>query len=243
MNGERIMNKRQANTIALEGVELCDGWKQVRDTFGYNTQKQIAGAAYGVTGAVVKQKRMVFKQDILKVLKLLLIGICFIAVCVIMLVYIADHYHDVGVPTTKLLKYKEFAIPVLVAAIVLFSAVTICYAIRLTKNTPVLTIGRDGIVEHSTIVSVGLIPWSEIKSISVLRVGIQTFIMVDAKNFKKLISKLPKYKQIFIKTTMKLGFPPIAINMNSVREKPGEVLAIMTAYWEAWKKSDGNQVQ
>lgn len=181
---------------------------------------------------------MVFKQDILKVLKLLLIGICFIAVCVIMLVYIADHYHDIGVPTTKLLKYKEFAIPVLVAAIVLFSAVTICYAIRLTKNTPVLTIGRDGIVEHSTIVSVGLIPWSEIKSISVLRVGIQTFIMVDAKNFKKLISKLPKYKQIFIKTTMKLGFPPIAINMNSIRENPGEVLAAMNKYWDEWKKNN-----
>lgn len=29
---------------------------------------------------------------------------------------------------------------------------------------------------------------------------------------------------------MRLGFPPIAINMNSVREKPGEVLAIMREY-------------
>ena len=53
MNGERIMNKRQTNTIVLEGVEIYDGWEQDGRTFGYNTQKQIVGAAYGVTGAAI----------------------------------------------------------------------------------------------------------------------------------------------------------------------------------------------
>lgn len=219
--------------MVFEGVEIYDGWEQDGRTFGYNTQKQITGAAYGVTGAVVKSvktKRMVFKQDISKVLKLLFIGVCFIAVCVIMLVYVADHYHDTGAPTTKLLRYKDFSISILIIGIILFLAMTITYVIRLLRKTPVLTIDGDGISEHSTIASVGFVPWSEIKSISVQRFGIQTFIMVDAKNIKKLISKLPGYKQIFIKTTMRLGFPPIAINMNSVREKPVEVLAIMREY-------------
>ena len=39
--------------VVFEGVEIYDGWEQDGRTFGYNTQKQIVGAAYGVTGATI----------------------------------------------------------------------------------------------------------------------------------------------------------------------------------------------
>lgn len=42
--------------VAFEGVEVYDGWEQDGRTFGYNTQKQIVGAAYGITGAAIGAK-------------------------------------------------------------------------------------------------------------------------------------------------------------------------------------------
>lgn len=38
--------------VAFEGVEIYDGWEQDDRTFGYNTQKQIVGAVYGITGGI-----------------------------------------------------------------------------------------------------------------------------------------------------------------------------------------------
>lgn len=38
--------------IALEGVEIYDGWEQDGRSFGHNTQKQIVGAAYGIAGGI-----------------------------------------------------------------------------------------------------------------------------------------------------------------------------------------------
>ena len=50
------MNKRQTNTIVLEGVEIYDGWEQDGRTFGCNMQKQITGAAGSLTGAAIGAK-------------------------------------------------------------------------------------------------------------------------------------------------------------------------------------------
>ena len=38
--------------MVFEGVEIYDGWEQDGRTFGYNTQKQIVGATYGIVGGV-----------------------------------------------------------------------------------------------------------------------------------------------------------------------------------------------
>ncbi len=38
--------------VVFEGVEIYDGWEQDGRTFGYNTQKQIVGATYGIVGGV-----------------------------------------------------------------------------------------------------------------------------------------------------------------------------------------------
>lgn len=42
--------------VALEGVEIYEGWEHDGQTFGHNTQKQIVGAAYGVAGAAIGAK-------------------------------------------------------------------------------------------------------------------------------------------------------------------------------------------
>ena len=42
--------------VAIEGVEIYDGWQQDGQTFGYNTQKQIVGAAGAITGAAIGAK-------------------------------------------------------------------------------------------------------------------------------------------------------------------------------------------
>lgn len=39
--------------VVFEGVEVYDGWEQDGRTFGYNTQKQITGAAGAIAGAMI----------------------------------------------------------------------------------------------------------------------------------------------------------------------------------------------
>jgi LysM repeat protein len=43
-------------TLAIEGVEIYDGYRADGNTFGYNTGKQVVGAAGGMTGAYVGAK-------------------------------------------------------------------------------------------------------------------------------------------------------------------------------------------
>lgn len=55
MSGNKIMNEKMKAiqlAVAIEGVEIYDGWQQDGQTFGNNTQKQIVGATYGIAGGV-----------------------------------------------------------------------------------------------------------------------------------------------------------------------------------------------
>ena len=53
MNGKM---KATSLAIVIEGVEIYGGWQQDGQTFGYNTQKQIVGATYGLAGAIIGAK-------------------------------------------------------------------------------------------------------------------------------------------------------------------------------------------
>lgn len=181
---------------------------------------------------------MHFKQNLWKVLTLQLIGVVFVAVGIYLLDLAIEHYHDPN-PTLKLLKYKAITVPIIIIAIILSSCMIIIYTIRYIQNKPVLIVNSNGMIDHSTIVSIGFISWSEIQNISLWRLSpIQTFIILDVTNFKRIINRLPAYKRRYITATAILGLPPIAINLNQVKEKPEDVLAVMNKFWNDWKENN-----
>lgn len=183
-------------------------------------------------------KDIVIKQNSWNILKLTLGGLFFSILLIIMLLYVIDHYNDIGFQTTKLLRHKNFSIPLLIIGIILSGGLTIYLTFRLFNVRHALIIKKDGFIDYSTISAVGFISWASVKSISILTIGFQNFIIVDVKSINNLLKPLRRYKQHIVKMTIKLGFPPVAINLNSIKEKPEEIVVIMNKYLDEWRKND-----
>ena len=126
-------------------------------------------------------------------------------------------------------------VPVGVIGTAFFSLVTIYIIYRAFKYKYLLIIDIDGFIDSSTLGAFGYVAWRNVQSISIFSIAEQKLIGVNIDNTQKLMNKSPCYVKKLVKADMKMGYPPITINLNSAKEKPEEVLAIMNKYWNQWK--------
>jgi len=105
-----------------------------------------------------------------------------------------------------------------IAAILFFGLCAFYVAKKLPDKTPGLIINDKGVTDNSGGVSVGLIPWSDIKAITLETAANQRFLMVIVKNPDEYIDR---QKGFIKKKAMQMNYntygSPISISANGLK--------------------------
>lgn len=116
------------------------------------------------------------------------------------------------------------------AAIVFFGACGVFGIKKLFDNNPGLVFNSSGIVDHSSGVSAGLIPWSEIVGAEIFEVHKQKMLIIKVRNPQKYIERGGALKRMVNKANYKLCGSPIAITSNALKINFSELLSLFQQY-------------
>ncbi|BEP27825.1 STM3941 family protein [Helicovermis profundi] len=104
----------------------------------------------------------------------------------------------------------------------LFLGICATYIIRRSIKTissepavELIRISDEGIFDLSSMISTGLISWSEVKSIRIVRCFTQKFIGIEVNNVEKYLMRISSTKRMVAKLNMMMKFPPINISVNT----------------------------
>lgn len=127
-----------------------------------------------------------------------------------------------------------------VIGFVFFGACGIYIFSRFLKPKDILVLHKEGIVDSSSAVSLGLIKWEYIKGYGIVQVLSQKFIGITTKDVEERIEKLPVVKKKLMQTNMFMGYPAVSINLNAALESHEEVLDKIDQYYQRYhnKKND-----
>ncbi|NLL04867.1 MAG: hypothetical protein GX270_03565 [Clostridiaceae bacterium] len=117
---------------------------------------------------------------------------------------------------------------------IFFGACLLFIIIRFFKPKDILVIDKNGITDNSSAISIGFIPWKDVKSSYITTVSTQTFIAIELNNFEEKLKELSFLKRIMLKINLKMGYAPVSIVLNSTKHKPKEVLEIIQKYKEIY---------
>jgi hypothetical protein len=117
---------------------------------------------------------------------------------------------------------------------VLFFSLTGVVAIRKMLDTePGIVIDEEGIKDNSSGLAAGLIPWRDIKDLSVLEIGRQKMIMIHVTSPQKYIDRQPSFIQ---KKVAQLNLnnygSPISLSANTLKCSFDELFNILKTNME-----------
>ncbi len=105
-----------------------------------------------------------------------------------------------------------------VASILFFGLCAVFIAKKLPDKTPGLIINNQGVTDNSSAVAVGLIPWDDIKEITITNVANQKFLMLIVKNPDDYINRQTGFIK---KKAMQMNYnsygSPISISANGLK--------------------------
>lgn len=138
---------------------------------------------------------------------------------------------------TSLYEQLSWKALIMTVLAILFLVVAIIYMIY-SWNKCIVTIEDDGFTSYSTIATLGFIQWKNVEDIKVINVKEHKFIGVTVNNIDKLLDQAPWYVERIIQYNITKGYPHISISLQTAKEKPEEVLAIMNKFWNEWKDNN-----
>jgi hypothetical protein len=101
---------------------------------------------------------------------------------------------------------------------VLFFAATGVFAISKFVDKKVgLIINEEGIIDQSSGISLGLIPWSDITKIKSAQVMSTRFLLIHVRNPEQYLAKSGGLKKRMLMANMKMYGTPLAISSNSLK--------------------------
>ena len=105
-----------------------------------------------------------------------------------------------------------------------------CYTIivyHFIKPRVILTVNEKGIIDNTTIPSIGPVAWEEIDRIYTAKILKKTSIYIKLKDTNLMYSRFPKWKALFIKLNTPKGADPIMINLQKTDEDISDVLDLL----------------
>ena len=105
-----------------------------------------------------------------------------------------------------------------IASVIFFGLVAITIFRKFSDKKAGLTINRQGIVDNSSGVSAGLIPWADIQEIKISQVMSQKFLMFIVRNPEDYLEKVKNpLKRNAMKMNYKTYGSPISISSNALQ--------------------------
>lgn len=104
------------------------------------------------------------------------------------------------------------------ASILFFGLVAVVIFRKFSDKKPGLTINEQGIIDNSSGVPAGLIPWADIQEIKISQVMSQKFLMLILKNPEEYLEKVTNpLKRKTMKINYKTYGSPISISSNALQ--------------------------
>mgnify|MGYP000961122853 CR=1 FL=1 len=162
--------------------------------------------------------------------KIRIAGLTFLfAAGVLLAVLMAYYLFFDGYLSIKLVLLLLIAIPVLV--FVLWTAIK-----KISSNKPGLVLDSRGVVDNTTLSELGILPWSNISHIDMVKYQYSYFIIIRLKNIDGILSGLKNNRLRLAKNNIQTFGTPIAINASNLKIDKFELLEILKGGIEAWNK-------
>lgn len=97
------------------------------------------------------------------------------------------------------------------------------YLRRIFTALPLLIADESGVTDNSSPLSVGFIPWEDIRKARTKLMGIQPFILITVKNEEKYLAKISLFGRVLAKANKRMGYEIICINLNTSGVNPMSV--------------------
>ena len=118
-----------------------------------------------------------------------------------------------------------------IASIIFFGLCGLVGIKKLFDKSPGLIINSKGILDNSSGVSAGIIPWAEIVSIGEYQVQKQKFISIQVTDPEKYANNGNALKRMANRANIKMCGTPINISANSLKISYSELLETITEYY------------
>lgn len=127
---------------------------------------------------------------------------------------------------------KRMNIPMVIYAVgaitVVFSVLTINYAVKKCFDSkPGLEFNEAGIIDNSSGVSAGFIPWDQITDIQIMKMASQKFLSIYVANPEKYLENGNVVQRFMHRQNVKLVGTPISISANSLKVSFDELVKIV----------------
>jgi hypothetical protein len=106
-----------------------------------------------------------------------------------------------------------------VVSVAFFGSVAVAVLYRLLNPAAAIIINAEGIVDNSSGVSVGLIPWNQVGEIEEHRVKDQLFLGIAVKDLDALLARQPRWKRKMIRANLAMGTSAVNIPQASIGMK------------------------
>ena len=130
-----------------------------------------------------------------------------------------------------------FARGVGIASLLFFGLAGIFGLRKLSDRNPGLVLNSSGIIDNSSGVAAGFIPWSEIKGAEIFEVHRQKILIIKVKNPQAYIDRGSALRRAANKMNAKMSGSPIAITSNTLKINFAELLSTFEQYHQKYGQS------
>ena len=190
--------------------------------------------------------KYVIKRSLPKTILWLCAGVFMTAGCVFMVV----NFDDLSESDYRRPMSPFLGIPIGIFGVAFFGALTLFLGKAVFSNRPLLVVDENGICDHSSPISIGLIPWRDIESLRISTVSEYPgkkkikIIQVRIKNegeYMEKFSLLQKLSAIYNKDFS--SYEMITINLMTATVSVDEAFPKIQALFKEYKRNMGNSVQ
>lgn len=111
--------------------------------------------------------------------------------------------------------------------VLLFGYAAVFFIKQAVHPKPVLVVNEQGVTDHTSAISLGFIPWQDIKRVYLDRLMNNTFIELEIAQEEKYLSRLNALKRKTVAANKAMGHQIVCITLNATGTDPRDLAPIM----------------
>jgi hypothetical protein len=126
---------------------------------------------------------------------------------------------------------------VAIVAIVFFGLCGIFAVRKLFDDRPGLVLNSSGIVDNSSGLAAGLIPWSDIAGAEIYQIHRQKLLIIKLRDPEKYVQRGSSLRQMINRANLKMCGSPVAISSHALSVSFPELLSLFVQYQQKYGRA------